>query len=138
MTASALCVCTMLTLLGIVHFYWALGGRAGKDGAIPSRDGRAVLFPGPTMTACVGVALFGMAGLVGAAAGLIPAPVPASVLRGASGLLALVFLARAIGDFRYVGFFKRVKGSLFAKRDTMLYAPLCLALAVLIGVVAVG
>ena len=43
--------------------------------------------------------------------------------------------SRGIGDFRYVGFFKRVKGSLFATRDTYLYSPLCMVLAVLAGVV---
>lgn len=34
-------------------------------------------------------------------------------------------LARAVGDFRLVGFFKKVKGSEFALMDTLLYSPLC-------------
>ena len=33
---------------------------------------------------------------------------------------AVVFLARAVGDFRYVGFFKRVRGTRFARLDTIL------------------
>jgi hypothetical protein len=49
--------------------------------------------------------------------------------------LALGLLARAMGDFNYVGFFKRVRGTRFARMDTLLYSPLCLALAV--GVAAV-
>ena len=44
--------------------------------------------------------------------------------------LGAVFLARAIGDFRLVGFFKRVQGSRFARLDTLVYAPLCLILGI--------
>ena len=47
-------------------------------------------------------------------------------------------LMRAIGDFRYVGFFKRVRGSRFARMDTTLYSPLCLALAAGVAAVAFG
>ena len=43
---------------------------------------------------------------------------------------------RAIGDFRYVGFFKRVRDSSFARLDTLAYSPLCAGLAVLIGISA--
>ena len=41
-------------------------------------------------------------------------------------LIAFIFLARAVGDFKYVGFFKRVKGTAFAKNDSNYYSPLCL------------
>ena len=44
--------------------------------------------------------------------------------------------ARAIGEFRYVGFFKRVVGSRFATLDTFVYSPLCLALAIGVALVA--
>lgn len=53
-------------------------------------------------------------------------------------MLALVFFARGVGDFRYVGFFKSIKGSLFAMRDTYVYSPLCMVLAAMIAVVAVN
>ncbi len=76
--------------------------------------------------------------LCAAAAGLVEAPLPDPLLRTGSGAVALVFAARAIGDFRYVGFSKRVRGSPFARRDTYVYSPLCLLLAALIGVVALA
>lgn len=38
-------------------------------------------------------------------------------------------LLRGVGEFRYVGLFKRVKGSRFARNDTRFYSPLCLMLA---------
>jgi len=39
-----------------------------------------------------------------------------------------IFLLRALGDFRYVGFFKKVKTTPFAKADTKFFSPLCLML----------
>ena len=40
--------------------------------------------------------------------------------------LAGIFILRAIGDFKYVGFFKKVKNTPFAKLDSKFYSPLCL------------
>jgi hypothetical protein len=45
-------------------------------------------------------------------------------------LLALVFAVRAVGDFRYVGFFKALGDEPFRSWDTWLFSPLCLAIAV--------
>jgi hypothetical protein len=50
--------------------------------------------------------------------------------------LALIFSARAIGEFRLVGFFKRVHGSAFARLDSLVFSPLCLLLAVAIFILA--
>ena len=70
------------------------------------------------------------------AAGLLPSPVPSGLVRFAMYALATVFLLRAIGDFRLVGFSKRVRGSRFARLDTLVYSPLCLAIAAGVLVVA--
>jgi hypothetical protein len=135
---AALIASAVLAIIGAVHLYWAAGGSFGKGAAVPSRDGVPVIAPRPVGTALVGVALFAMSALVAAAGGLFEAPLPAPLLRTGSGAVALVVLARAIGDFRYVGFSKRVHGSAFARRDTYLYSPLCLLLAALIAAVALG
>ncbi len=50
--------------------------------------------------------------------------------------LALVLLLRAVGDFRYVGFFKSVGGTRFATMDTWCYSPVCLALSIGVAYVA--
>jgi hypothetical protein len=52
--------------------------------------------------------------------------------------VALAFGLRAVGDFRFVGFFKRVRGSVFARRDTWLYSPLCVLIGVLAASLARG
>jgi hypothetical protein len=108
----------ILAILGLIHLYWAAGGTLGKSATVPTSHGRAVLHPGPFLTILVALGLFAMAALVFARLGL--------------WLIASIFLIRAMGDFRYVGFFKRVRDSRFAKLDTRLYSPLCVFLASLI------
>ena len=116
----------VLIVIAAVHFYWAAGGEWGVDATIPRRSkGGARLFqPGKAGAAGVGMALVA-AGTV-AARGLEFEYRPA-VLQ----LMSLGFAARAVGEFRYVGFFKRVKGSKFAYYDSILFSPLCAAMSAL-------
>jgi Protein of unknown function (DUF3995) len=50
-------------------------------------------------------------------------------------VIVVIFFVRAIGEFKYVGFFKKVKGSKFAEFDTKYYTPLCLLISVLAVIV---
>jgi uncharacterized protein DUF3995 len=61
---------------------------------------------------------------------------PRAVSRSGTAAVAIVFMVRAIGDRRYVGFFKRVRGTRFARLDTRIYSPLCLALSAASAVIA--
>jgi len=54
-----------------------------------------------------------------------------SILITIKFFFGLVFLQRAIGDFKYMGFFKKIKHSNFSRLDSMVSSPLCL----LIGIV---
>lgn len=128
--------CAVLAFLGLTHLYWAAGGSAGKQAALPSVGGVPVFTPSAVGTALVGLILLAMAAWVAAASGALATPFPHSVLRIGALALAAVFALRAVGDFRYVGFFKRVRGSVFAQRDTWMYSPLCVVLAGLIAVAA--
>ena len=120
----------ILILVAAIHLYWAAGGRLGHVAAVPERDGKPLFQPNPTATFGVAAALLLGAALVAAAIGLLAAPVPLRWVRFLVWLMVLVFAARAIGDFRTLGFFKRPSGSRFARLDTRLYSPLCLILAV--------
>jgi hypothetical protein len=120
----------VLIVIAVIHVYWAAGGRLGHAAAIPEREGKPAFSPGRWATLAVAAALLVAAALVAADLGWLVVPVPAWLVRVAVWLLALVFAARAIGDFRYVGFFKRVAGSRFAQLDTRVYAPLCALLAI--------
>ena len=116
--------------MAMLHVYWAAGGQSGKLAAVPSVDGRPLFNPSPLGTLLVAAALVVAAVVVVGAMGWIASPVPASVFRALTYAIALVFVLRAVGDFRYVGFFKSEMESQFAYWDSLIYSPLCLGIAV--------
>jgi len=134
----ALIVTGVFVALSAVHVYWALGGGAGKVAAVPELDNRPAFIPSAASTFAVAIALALCAVLVAASAGLIVSKVPALWVTWLAFLLALALVARAVGDFRLVGFFKRIRATRFARLDSALYAPLCLVLGVAVFYVAVG
>jgi hypothetical protein len=123
----------LLAISGI-HVYWAFGGRWGAAVAIPdvpSLKGGKAFVPGTLPTLTVAVGLAAMAGLHLHKIGWLPiGTLPDWLAR--YGLLAVggIFFLRVIGDFRYVGFFKRVTDTPFARMDTVLYIPLCLVISI--------
>lgn len=46
-------------------------------------------------------------------------------------LIGAIFILRAVGEFKYIGFFKKMKNSQFARLDTKYYSPLCLFIGVM-------
>ena len=66
------------------------------------------------------------------------AALPRWVVAFGAPVTAVVLLARSIGDFRYIGFFKRVRDTRFAKLDTRIYSPIALLLGIATAVVAWG
>ena len=127
MTAFALA--SVLAFLSGLHVYWALGGRWGWGTAIPQVDGRPAFTPSRFATLVVALGLATAAILPLVRTGVLPFPVPRRLSQWSAVLLAFIFFIRAIGDFRLVGFFKRVRGTPFAIWDTRLFSPLCLLLA---------
>ena len=125
-----------LSAIGAVHFYWATGGRIGWSAAIPEAGGKPLFQPGRAATALVALLLFALAALALWCDGVIALPLPFVIAQWATPLAALVFFARAIGDFKYAGWSKRVRGSRFARLDDVFYAPLCLMLGICFAVLA--
>lgn len=116
--------------LSLVHIYWLLGGRAGRLAAIPQMDGKPVFQPSPLATFVVAMGLALCALLTAATAGILTLPLSQVVLMWMTRALAVVLFLRAIGDFRLVGFFKRIGDTPFARLDTVVYSPLSLLLAI--------
>ena len=123
-------------LIALCHFYMAFAPRSGSTGAVPSLGGKPVFVPSRNATVGVGIVLLLFAGLVAATAGMVPVGLPLAALSWLSYALALGLCARAVGEFKYLGFFKRVRGSRFATLDTWIYSPLCLLLAIGVAFVA--
>lgn len=132
----ALTVGLAFVALALWHFYMALSPRSGESGAVPSVKGKPLFVPSRKSTVAVGIVLLLFAGLVAATAGMVSVGLPRVALSGLSYMLTLGLLARGVGDFRYVGLFKRVRGTRFATLDTLVYSPLCLLLAAGVALVA--
>ncbi len=128
----------MLLFIAGLHVYWALGGVQGGI------YGRWAIF-GHTVRLITPLAYSGAAFLlvIGALticgqAGLFATGTWSAYFGFGSWCLCAAFLLRALGNFKTFGLFKTIHYARFAYEDTYLYSPLCLALAVLAGVVASG
>jgi len=131
-------VTAVLGFLAAVHVFWGLGGRLGWLAALPERGGEPAFVPSALASFAVAACLAAAALVAAATAGLLPLPLPVPVLRWACFALAAVFALRAVGDFRLVGFSKRIRGTRFARFDDLLYSPLCVLLATGLFAVARG
>jgi len=131
---------TMMAFLAVSlqHAFWAVGGRWGRDLAVPEIHGKQAFKPGRGATFVVALLLLVAAAIVGLNADLWTWPgLPRKVATVAGGSLSAVMFARFVGDFHYVGVFKRVRGTRFARLDTIVYSPLCLALGIGSAIVTV-
>lgn len=119
--------------ISLLHLYWGLGGKWGIRGSIPTDPDRIknVMNPGPFAFILVILGLLLMAGLSSIKAGLIHISIPPIIDRYGMKLISIVFLLRSIGEFKYVGLFKKIKNTEFARKDTRYYIPLCLIISVL-------
>jgi hypothetical protein len=133
--ADVLGIAAALTFaaIALLHVYWAFSSTAVSASVIPTVDGRPTFTPstGATLVVAFLLALSAFI-LVGAVSGWEPT----WIFRVGAAGIAIVLLARAIGDGRQVGFFKRVRDSPFARNDTRFFSPLCLTLSFSSGLVA--
>ena len=115
----------ILSVLALIHIYWAAGGRWAANQVTPKlADGQPMFVPGPVATLAVAALL------------LFAAAISARVVFGEFRqwlmyAMALAFALRAVGEFRYCGFFKRIRSTEFAYWDTRVYSPLCVVMAAL-------
>ena len=133
----ALMLMVIFASLAIIHFYWALGGRRSVNAAVPVfADNQQPLFkPGPLPTLIVGLGLLCFAGVILLQMNMITVSwVPAQFVRYISWGITAIFILRAIGDFKYVGFFKSVKATDFGRMDSQYYSPLCLLISILTSI----
>ena len=122
--------CILLVLAGI-HFYWAFGGAWGFDATLPTdAHGKRMLNPKKTDSLIVGLGLLIFGAYYLMITCILTHTIPNWLYVLLGWLIPIIFFARAIGDFRYIGFFKKIKTTRFAKYDTWYYSPLCLILSI--------
>jgi Protein of unknown function (DUF3995) len=120
---------TILLIISLLHFYWGFGGRWGMAQSLPTNEqGETVLKPDAMACFVVAIGLMCMSIYVFGFTKMINLPLPYVVSKYGIWVIAFIFLARAIGDFKYAGFSKKIKTTRFAELDTRYYAPLCLYL----------
>lgn len=126
MHTIALLLTIIFGTLGVIHLYWAAGGAFGLDGVLPAVNDAPLFTPGPLVTIAV-ACLLGVFSIIAIILGFGDDSIGAYLNHAiiSAYVIGTILLLRAIGDFRYVGFFKRVKGSKFAVYDSWLFSPLC-------------
>ena len=126
--ALAIALAAIFTALSLIHIFWAFGGEWGSQVSVPSMDDKEVFSPGIFMTLFV-AALLAAAAVVCLARVQIVTLGPLYIWTTGVWVLAGVFTFRAVGDFHYVGFFKTVRDTEFARLDTLIFSPLCAGIA---------
>ncbi|MDZ4716733.1 MAG: DUF3995 domain-containing protein [Cytophagales bacterium] len=138
MAAIPILLLSIFITLGALHFYWGLGGNWGIGSTVPrTLEGKALLSPTPFHCFVVGAGLLAFGLLVGIRGELIAVEMPQLLTDYGLFAVAFIFLARAVGDFRMVGFFKKLRDTPFGKMDTKLYSPLSLVIGILCVLVQV-
>ena len=123
---------SILLILSLIHFTWVFGGKFGFEAAIPTNlKGEKVLNPKAidSLIVASGLLIFALYFLI--KEDIITISLPASIDKCGGWVICTIFLFRAIGDFKYVGFFHKVRGTRFSDMDLKLFSPLCLTLSLI-------
>ncbi|WP_372490886.1 DUF3995 domain-containing protein [Paenibacillus mellifer] len=105
----------------------AFGGSWGLHAALPTKDDSKlpVLRPGRLGTLLIGFLCFFASVLLLVQIEMFTVITSSLLTKWLCIAGGVVFLLRAIGEGKYVGFFKKIKHTRFAKQDTVFYSPLC-------------
>jgi len=130
-TILSIIILAIFTALGLIHFYWLFGGKWGLEKVIPTKENQTSTLSIPkfaTLIVALVLLLFGLIYLV--KSGLINVQIPNLVTKYGYWIVPSIFILRTIGDFKYVGFFKKIKDTEFAKADSKWFVPLCLTIGI--------
>jgi|TARA_B110000037_G_scaffold8373_1_gene9006 hypothetical protein len=119
-------------LIGAIHFSWAFGVKFGYEEVIPKNEKGEKLFS-PKKPECIIMAMifFLLVIFYLIKGNFISLKIYEWLLEYSGWFISILFLIRAIGDFKYVGIFKSIKTTDFAKWDNKLYVPLCLIISLI-------
>lgn len=118
--------------LAVLHIHWAFGGKHFSRGVFPTKPGRPSVFkPNPLLTLLVAIGLIFFALITVGSTGIFDHVINRKYVGAATYIIAAIFFLRAMGDFKFVGFTKKIKGTDFADRDTKIYAPVSLIISLI-------
>jgi hypothetical protein len=133
----ALILITIFLVVAVFHLIWGIQGPNANSATLPQIGGKPAFVPSRLAGFAVALAFLLGALLIAMSTGLLSTSVSKGIFKWAMLLMSFVFLVRAIGDFRLVGFFKSIKASKFARLDTLFFSPLCLGIALGILLLAI-
>jgi hypothetical protein len=117
----------LFIVIGMLHVFWAFGGSWGVNLALPTDDDSKspVLQPRMAGTLVIGLLCFFASVLLLVQIDFFSVIISSPFTKWLCVAGGIVFLLRAIGEGKYVGFLKKIKHTRFAKHDTAFYSPLC-------------
>ena len=118
-------------IIAALHLYWLFGGNKWLDKVLPTNiEGERILNPKKIETLIVTSTLFCFAFFYSLKLGFFNFELPELLLKYTGWIIPSIFILRAIGDFKYIGFFKKIKSTEFGKLDTKYfsYISLCIGL----------
>jgi len=104
-TIVPVALAAVLIILGAIHVYWALTGTVSGRRVIPESNGTPLFTPSRGATMAVALALFIGAFLAVSRGGLFHPASSGSITHWLTIAAGVVFLLRAIGEFRWVRLF---------------------------------
>ncbi|MCP1123307.1 DUF3995 domain-containing protein [Bacillus sp. 3103sda1] len=130
----------ILVFISLIHMYWACGGTWGSKVVLPMKkdSGEYTFVPRKIGTFAVAIAILCFAMILLAQSRYLFFWNASDYTKWGCMILAGIFFLRAVGDMKYVGFFKKVKGTKFSIYDTLLYSPLCLYIALIFVMAVLG
>jgi glucan phosphoethanolaminetransferase (alkaline phosphatase superfamily) len=126
----ALILSLIFAFLAALHLYWVAGGQWAVKATIPTKAQDGPVFVPSTMAIWLvvgGLCFFSL--LCWQKTSYTNIHLPAFVETFGLYTAAAVFLLRSLGDFQYFGIFKKIKNTVFAKKDSQIYTPLCVFLS---------
>jgi len=128
----------IFAFLSLIHVYWGVGGRWGYDVAIPVQNGKPAFNPSKGVTILLAIILALPILLILGRMEVFATKLPSWFFQAGLWGICFVFLLRAIGNFKTIGFFKKRTGTKFSLWDTFLFSPLCLLVSFLILFVSIS
>jgi hypothetical protein len=126
-------------LIASLHIYWAMGGKKYLNEAIPvDSNGKNAMKPSKAATLFVALILLLFATITIANFGFFSKTINEKYISSSTLFIGIIFIIRVIGDFKFVGITKRIKGTPFAIKDDKVYIPLCLLLSCTSIIIAIA
>ena len=126
MTLVAGLLSLIFASLAVLHLYWAGGGQWAASAALPKQvDGKPVFKPGRLACVVVAFGLFFFGYICLAHIASVPPLFLTGHTKRALLIMSGIFALRTIGDFKFVGLFRRVQPTDFSRLDRIFYTPLC-------------